>query len=62
MSEVGNPQSKEVAGVSIDNPTIREYTKNMAKMGISKEEAMKRIGMPMEVIDRYYREAAQDKK
>lgn len=56
MAEVGNPTPPDYRGVSVDDPRIRDYTRNMAKMGISKEEAQKRIGMPREVIDRYYKE------
>lgn len=56
MSEISNPTPAEFGGVSVDDPRIKEYTKNMKKMGLSKEEAKKRIGMPMEVIDRIYNE------
>lgn len=56
MSEVSNPKAPEVLGVSVEDPRIREYTRNMAKSGVSKDEAQKRIGMPREVIDRYYKE------
>lgn len=55
--EVSNPTPAEVQGVSVEDPRIREYTMNMARMGVSKEEAQKRIGMPREVIDKLYREA-----
>lgn len=46
----------EYKGVDTEHPTIVEYVKNAAKQGMSKERAMKIIGMPMEVIDRIYRE------
>lgn len=62
MSDVGNPTPKEYAGVSVEHPSIRNMIKNAAKMGWTKEEAKKRSGMPMEVVDRYYREAEAEKK
>ncbi len=43
--------------VSADHPTIVTACKNLAKQGVSKEQAMKIVGMPMEVIDRHYRAA-----
>jgi len=53
---VGNPRAAKANGVDVDHPTIRKYTENLAKKGVSKEEAQKIIGMPGEVIDRIYRE------
>lgn len=55
-------EETEINHVPTNDPRIREYTIGMYKMGLSKEEAMKRIGMPMEVIDRIYREAEREKK
>ena len=56
MSEVSNPTPPEYSGVSVENPRIREYVRNCAKQGMSKEQAQKIIGMPREVIERYYKE------
>lgn len=54
--KVGNPTPAEYSGVSVEHPRIKEYGRQMAKMGLSKEEACKRLGMPREVVDKIYRE------
>lgn len=59
--EISNPQAAQAGGVNVDHPRIREYGKNMAKQGMSKEEAAKRLGMPIEVVDKIYREAKEEK-
>jgi hypothetical protein len=53
---ISNPTPPQHKGVSVEHPTIKEYVKNMAKKGESKEHAMKVSGMPMEVVDRIYHE------
>ena len=58
---VSNPKAPEVAGVSVEHPTIREYIRNAAKQGFPKEHAMKITGMPMEVVDKHYREVKEQK-
>lgn len=62
MSDVGNPTPAEYKEVSVEHPRIREYTKQAAREGFSKEHAMKIVGMPMEVIDKYYKEVENEKK
>jgi len=62
MSEVGNPTPPEYKGVSVEHPRVREYLKNCAKQGFSKEHAMKIVGVPMEVVDRVYKEHNDSKQ
>lgn len=59
-ASVGDPP--EYKGVSVEHPAIVEGIKNMARRGFPKERAVKLIGMPMEVVDRYYREVEKEKK
>lgn len=54
--KISNPEAPVAAGVPVDNPQITEAIKNMAKNGVPKERAMKLSGMPMEVVDKNYRE------
>lgn len=61
MSEVSNPKSAEYSGVEVDHPTIREYARNMSKQGIKPEEAAKRLGMPLEVVHKIYKEVKEEK-
>ena len=49
------------ADVSVDHPSIAKATMNLAKQGVSKERAQQIVGMPREVIDRYYRQAESEK-
>lgn len=56
-----NPKAAEYDGVSVDNPTIRDYARNMARQGTKPEEAAKRLGMPKEVVDRIYKEVKEEK-
>lgn len=51
----------EYKGVDVEHPTIREYVRNAAKQGWEKERAMKISGMPMEVVDKIYREVKDGK-
>lgn len=48
-------------GVDVDNPQIVQHIKQMAKLGYSKEEAMKTSGMPYEVVDKYYQQVKDEK-
>lgn len=48
-------------GVDVDHPRIVEATKNLIKQGKRREEVMKIIGMPHEVIQRIEREV-KDKR
>ena len=59
MSEVKSVQEASYNGVSVDHPRIADALKNCAKQGMSKVEAAKIVGMPMEVVDRYYHEASK---
>lgn len=53
---ISNPKAAEYSGVSVEHPQIKEAIKNCAKRGVDKDQAAKLVGMPREVVDRYYRE------
>jgi len=53
-----NVTTPEYQGVSVEHPRIVDTIKKCKKQGMTKEQAQKIVGMPMEVIDRHY----QDKK
>lgn len=44
----------------MDHPDIVQAIKTAARRGVTKEEAMKRIGMPHEVVERHYREEERE--
>lgn len=44
-------------GVSVDHPRIVDTIHKMKKDGRTKEDAMRIVGMPMEVIDRHWQTA-----
>lgn len=48
-------------GVDVNNPRIVEYIKSAAKQGKTKQEVMKLVGMPYEVVDKYFQEAKREK-
>lgn len=49
-------ESQKYQGVNVDHPRIVEATRNLLKQGVRKEEIVRIIGMPREVIDRIERE------
>lgn len=53
MASIEEPRYK---GVEVSNPRIQDFLKNCKKIGVEKEKAMKLSGMPMEVVDKAYRE------
>jgi len=48
MAEVREPNFR---GIDLTHPRIQEAMKDAAKRGISKEEIVKRIGVPWEYAD-----------
>ena len=54
MKNRAHVDSPTYAGVNVDNPRIVAAIKECAKRGVSKEETMKVVGMPMEVVDKHY--------
>lgn len=60
MIEVNDP--KQTDGVSVHHPTLVDYAKNMAKAGKPREEIAKRTGLPIEVAEKYEREARKNGK
>lgn len=60
MADVSNPESAKYRGVAIDHPSIVRHLEGCKKNGISKMQAAKTAGVPMEVVDRVY--ARGDKK
>lgn len=57
---VSNPEPMKAAGIDVNNPQMTEAIKNMKKNGVDKERAMKLSGMPMQVVDKVYREGRAD--
>ena len=49
-------ESTHYAGVSVEHPTIISTIKNMVKQGKKKEEIMRVVGMPGEVVERHSRD------
>lgn len=45
------------AGVDVNHPDLVKAVKQMKKNGVDKEKAARLAGMPMEVIDKHYRDA-----
>jgi len=52
----------EYQGVATNHPRIAEYTKKMIREGIPRDEIVKRIGMPAEVIQAYERDVKREDK
>lgn len=50
----GNPTPAQYQGVDVDHPSIVSSIKECKKQGMSKERASQIVGMPMEVVDKYY--------
>jgi len=44
----------EYQGVSVEHPRIVEAIKACKKNGLTKEQAQKVVGQPMEIIDKHY--------
>jgi len=47
----------EYQGVSVEHPRIVDTIKNCKKQGMTKEQAQRIVGMPMEIIDKVYNRA-----
>jgi len=62
MSEVSNPTPAEYKGVSVEHPRVKEYAKNAGKMGMSLEQAVKIVGQPAEVVEKYWKEGQRERK
>ena len=41
----------EYAGVDVQHPRIKEYVENLTKMGKKREEIVKIVGVPHEVVE-----------
>ena len=54
QTEVSTPSYQ---GVSVDHPRVVDTIKNCKKQGMTKEQAQKIVGMPMEIIDKVYNRA-----
>ena len=48
-------------GLDTDHPRVVEYIKSAAKQGKTKAEVMKLVGMPYEVVDKYFQQVKKDK-
>lgn len=59
MSEVREPQFQ---GTDLTHPRVQEAMRDAAKRGISKEEIVKRIGVPWEHADNAVQKAKKNKK
>lgn len=49
-------------GVNTDDPDIVRTTQNIRERGGTKEEAMRIVGMPYEVIDKHWNAAKPEKR
>lgn len=54
-AQVGNPTPATYGGVEVDHPTIKKYVEQGQKQGMTKEQVMKIVGQPMEVIDKNWK-------
>lgn len=54
-------EAQKYKGVSVDNPRIVEYSKNMIKGGSSDEQISRVVGMPVEVIQSIRRDVERSK-
>lgn len=46
----------EYQGVDVQHPRIKEYVENLTKMGKKKEEIVKIVGVPHEVVESIQRQ------
>ena len=50
-------EDSEVNGVKANNKDIQRAIRDAAKKGTTKDEAIRRIGVPYEIVDREYQKA-----
>lgn len=53
---VGNPEAAKVKDVSVEHPAIVDAIRNCAKRGYTKERTVELVGMPHDVVDKYFRQ------